>query len=239
MRTTTRIIPSVLLLVLLASPVSAGWYVGGYAGVAIPNKEDFDLKTTANGVNLLDGIFRNVDLDNSPVFGGKLGYFFARLPYLGFEMDAYHFRPDADSQTVNFSGTILGVPFTGARNFNKADIAVTSVGLNVLFRLNPGGTLQPYAGVGGAATIANFETTVLTRKDDDTDVAAAFQALGGLKLFPIGPNLALFAEYKYLRTGDFKFRLSETDPVLGAATKLDVKTDLTAHLVYGGIALHF
>ena len=84
--------------------------------------------------------------------------------------------------------------------------------------------------------IANLETTVVTAIDDDTDTALGFQALAGLKYFFI-PNLSLFAEYKFIQTGDFEFELSET--VGGVPVTATAETDLTAHLVYGGIAWHF
>lgn len=237
----------ILVSVLLVSPASAEWYVGGYGGVAIPADEDVDGNASTGGTVLIDGTLKDVDLENSAVFGVKVGHFFEAVPNLGVELEAYHFRPDADAQTVELSGTLLPgvfpIPVAGQVALNDVDIDVTAIVLNVLYRSMfqtsanfPRGRIQPYVGVGGGAFMANLETTVFTAKDDDTDIVAGFQALVGSKFFLI-PNLAMFFEYKFLQTTDFEFNLSGT--VAGVAGRLDLESDLTSHMIYGGIAWHF
>lgn len=220
MRTTTRIFLAILAVYafLGVSPASAEWYIGGYAGIAIPNSEDIDLTVLGASATLQD-----VDLDNSVVFGGKVGYFFGppSLLNFGLEVEGYHFRPDAGAQTVNLTGI-------GPVALDKIDIAVTGVGLNVIWRPIPG-ALQPYIGVGGVAAIADVETTGLS----DTEVAAGFQAIAGLKWLPIS-GLAFFIEYKFLQTTNFEFSGTVVPGVTGSA-----ETDITANMVYGGVAWHF
>ncbi len=236
-RTATRIILGVILFGLLgASPAAAEWYVSGYAGVAIPADEDIDLSASVLGLTAADTL-KDVDLDTSAVFGGKAGHYFEGLPQVGLELEVYHFSPDSDPQTVQ---TNL---FPGGVTISAADINVTTIGINALYRLQlsqsdeyPRGRFQPYGGVGLGVFIANLETTVVTAIDDDTDTALGFQALAGLKYFFI-PNLSLFAEYKFIQTGDFEFELSDT--VVGVPVTATAETDLTAHLFYGGIAYHF
>lgn len=237
MKTATRIILGILFFGLLGfSPASAEWYVGGYAGVAIPTDKDVDIQASAFGLAAADTL-KDVDLDTSAVFGGKVGHFFEGLPSFGLELEVYHFRPDADQQTVQ---TTL---FPGGTQIAAADIAVTTIGLNALYRLQlakspdfPQGRFHPYLGAGLGIFIANLKTTVVTARDSDTDVALGVQVPVGLKYFLI-PNLSLFGEYKFIHTGDFKFELSET--VLGVPVQGTIEANLTAHLIYGGIAWHF
>jgi len=244
MKTATRIILGFLLSATLGlSPALAEWYVGGYAGVAIPSDEDVVTKTNIPGFVVPDVTFQDVDLNTSAVFGGKGGYFFEGVPFwtnFGLELEVYHFNPDADAQIVTASA--LGVSVPGVPIVAN-DIAVTTIGLNALYRLQlsqsdeyPRGQFQPYAGVGLGIFIANLETIAITTIDDDTDTALGFQALAGLKYFFI-PNLSLFAEYKFIQTGDFEFEFSET--VAGVPVNLTLEADLTSHLFYGGIAYHF
>ena len=237
MRRATRIILGVLLFGLLGfSPASAEWYAAGYAGVAIPADEDIDISASVLGLTAADTL-KDVDLNTSAVFGGKVGHYFEGLPQVGVELEVYHFSPDSDPQTVQTNLFPAGV------TIGAADIDVTTIGINALYRLQlsqsdeyPRGRFQPYGGVGLGVFIANLETTVVTAIDDDTDTALGFQALAGLKYFFI-PNLSLFAEYKFIQTGDFEFELSET--VGGVPVTATAETDLTAHLFYGGIAYHF
>ena len=229
-----------------SSPAVAEWYVGGYAGVAIPNGEDIGDegigdKVTLDLISLFDGTLMDVDLDTSAVFGGKGDHFFEAVPGLGVELEFYHFQPDVDSQTVNFDGTILAIPVPGQAIVNNLEIAVTNISLNFLYRhmlmvdhTYPRGRLQPHIGVGGGISIANLEVT----GTDDRDAVATFHALAGASFFLI-PHLAIFTEYKFLQTSDFEFTFSQADPVTGLTLKEDIEIDLTTHMIYAGIAWHF
>jgi opacity protein-like surface antigen len=201
-----------------SSPAVAEWYVGGYADVAIPNGEGIGDRVTLDVISLLDGTLIDVDLDTSAVFGGKGDHFFEAVPGLGVELDFYHFRPDVDSQTVNFDGTILEIP----------------IHMLMVDHTYPRGRLQPHIGVGGGISIANLEVT----GTDDRDTVATFHALAGASFFLI-PHLAIFTEYKFLQTSDFEFTFPQTDPVTGLTLKEDIEIDLTTHMIYAGIAWHF
>lgn len=106
------------------------------------------------------------------------------------ELDVYHLRPDIDNQTVTFSTN----GFTGKTAFTAADLHITAVALNALYRVPlarsadfPRGRLHPYVGVGIAALIAHFETrtTVLDTSTEfgDTDARPGAQAVAGAKYF--------------------------------------------------------
>jgi len=233
-RTVSRIILGGVLAVLLGfSPASAEWYVSGYAGLAIPTDQDVDINGSAFGISVADVTLKDVDLDNSAVFGGKVGYFFESWPHFGLELDAYHFNPDVGPQTVQASGTILGLPVVGATIFSELDIDVTGIALNAILRGMtaksndfPEGRFHGYIGVGPGIFISNLEAPGTTL--DDTSTVVGGQVLAGMKFFLID-HLSLFGEYKFVFTDQFKFETTGTT----------VEANIIAHLIYGGIAYHF
>ena len=97
---------------------------------------------------------------------------------------------------------------------------MTPIVLNAIYRLPlarnadfPQGRIHPYVGVGLGAFIATLEsrTTVLdvNTSFSDTDVRPGFQAIAGTRFF-LTRHIALFAEYKFVRTADFSFTSSRS-----------------------------
>ena len=183
------------LLLLSPGPAGAEPYGGLVVGVAFTRDTDVDQKVFGTAT------FEDIGFDTSIVFGGKAGYFF-ETPVLGgntgLELEVYHFRPDIGTQTVGVSANGL----SGTTTFRHADLHVTAIGLNGLYRFPlarsaefPQGRFHPYAGVGLGAFIARFETrtTALDVPTDfgDTDVRVGAQALAGARFF-LMPHVALF-----------------------------------------------
>ncbi len=229
MRTVSRIILGGALAVLLGfSPASAEWYVSGYAGLAIPIDQDVDVTVSIPGASGT-GTLKDVDLDTSAVFGGKVGYFFEDWPYFGLEVEAYHFSPDASSQTVLLSGIPVSI---------NGDVAVTGIAVNAILRgmtgksdAFPEGRFHGYIGVGPGLFISNLEIPT-TPSLDDTSTVVGGQVLAGVKFFVI-ENLSLFGEYKFVFMDEFEFEFSAP----GVTTTF--KSGITTNLIYGGIAYHF
>ncbi len=237
------------------SPAQAEWYLSGYVGGTFLNNEDIKERGTVDG-DPFNLTAKHVDLDSSIIFGGKIGHFFEGLPNFGLEVEAYHFSPDIDQQTVRITGTDAGEPVDERDVIPKADIGVTGIGINALYRLQlaqnaafPKGRFHPYIGVGLGIFIAKVKTTleiedeeteeVIGRiKAEDTDTELGIQALAGLNYF-LTKSLALFAEYKFIQTGDFEFRLSGFDPATDTTVRSKGTSDATSHFFYGGIAFHF
>jgi len=235
-----------LALAVLCTPalVAAEPYGGLFVGAALSHDTDIDQK-------LFPVTFKDVGFDTSIVFGGKAGFFFD-TPVLGgntgLELEIYHFRPDIDRQTVSFSAN----GFTGKTQFNAVDLHVTAVALNALYRLPlarssefPRGRVHPYVGVGIGAFIARLETrtTVLDQNMDfgDTDVRPAAQALAGAKVF-LTPHLALFGEYRFIRTADFTFNLVSDPGTRLGGTAIEINKlqfDLSTHFLQAGLAYHW
>lgn len=207
-----------------------------------------------NGTPFVNGRAHDLSFDTSVVFGAKGGYFLDR-PLLGgnvgAELDVYHFRPDLGDQSVRFTGLLAGVTGDTQIRLQAADIEVTAVTLNLLYRFGlatdqqyPRGRLQPYIGVDAGAFIARLATTTSPFDENkdiaDTDVQPGIQALTGLRWF-LTRNIALFAEYKFLQTQTFSFRFKESGTIFGfpATETARDRADITSHLFYGGIGFHW
>jgi opacity protein-like surface antigen len=229
-------------------------YLAGYAGVAFTERKDLRTEIELSGTPLANGRARNLEFDRSPVFGGKAGYFFD-VDLLGgntgIELDVYHFEPDVARQSVTFRGTLAGATGDIPTEIQSADVDITAVTLNALYRFrllvdreHPRGRLQPYIGIGVGAFIAKLATTTspfdVNKDIEDTDVRAGVQALAGLRWL-ITRNIALFAEYKFIQTQTFSFTFKESGTVAGfplTETARD-RASITSHLLYGGLGFHW
>jgi hypothetical protein len=72
------------------------------------------------------------------------------------------------------------------------------------------------------------------------------QGIGGVKVF-LTKHIAIFSEYKVLRSGDLEFHFDGTGSAFQASAfqpppvheSYDQRFHLTVHQVYGGVAIHF
>jgi opacity protein-like surface antigen len=240
--------------VLLPCEAVAEPYVAGYLGAAITQDKDLRTEMELNGAPFVNGRAHALSFDSSVVFGAKAGYFLDR-PLLGgnigAELDVYHFRPDLERQRVRFTGLLAGVTGDTQTTLQSADVEVTAVTLNLLYRIGlltdpqyPRGRLQPYVGAGAGAFIARLATTSTpfdVNKDiSDTDVQPGIQVLAGARWL-LTRNVALFVEYKFLQTETFGFTFKEAGTVFGfpvTETARD-RADITSHLVTGGLGFHW
>jgi len=241
-----RMVFTSLLLLLSPGLVAAEPYVGLFVGAAITQDTDVEDKL----VTITR--FKDVGFDTSAVFGGKVGFFFDP-PVLegnfGLELEAYHFRPDIETQTVSLSCD----GFCGTFRLTGADVHVTVIGLNGLYRLPlsrsdefPQGRLHPYVGVGLGAFIAHLETKTsvldVSTNFGDTDVTAGVQALAGMRFF-LTRHIALFGEYKFVSTDNFRFVLISQPGTVGgmgpAGQLMKREFNLTTHMLQAGIAYHW
>jgi opacity protein-like surface antigen len=209
------------VMILLSSIVPtlsfAEMYIAGMAGYTMPN----DLTNIeGNGVN--SGIsISDLEMQSSVAYGGKIGYYFPQLNWLGVETELYNTTPHVKQQSVTASGFGLSnVPFGTQPGFN---VRVLTWGINAVVRY-PGKVVQPYAGVG----LGVFFAEAKFQGQSDSDTAPGLNALAGIRLFATD-HLALFAEYKYNRAS-FSFK---DQNVLG------FDADYSANIFMGGISYHF
>ena len=253
------------LILLFPAVARAEGYLAAFGGYSFPQNEDIDADLNVDtgalgrGLSLENLRLREVEMDNSRVYGAKFGYFFTHSVLggnLGIELEAYRFHPDLKEQTVTTPGTLLRLGvfrfiFVTKVTIDDADLDVTAIAVNGLYRRPfaksqkfPRGRLQAYAGPGVGIFNANLQTKTSFLKElkdtEDRDLALGFQVLGGVKLF-LSKHIALFGEYRFIQTRDFEFQLKEQG-TLGfrqVSENLTLKHKLTDQQVYGGIAFHF
>lgn len=201
-------------IMALMSPAFAEMYVAGTAGVNFADRINSVSGTGSQaGVS---GPLVDFDLQNSITYGAKIGYFPGHSWY-GIEGEVLHTTPHL--KELPPTATLPADPGIYLR--------VTTIGANFIARY-PGRTVQPYIGVGIGAAIAHLGETATVRSD--SDVAAAWNVLAGLRAF-ITPNIAVFGEYKY--TGaTFTF-----DGAFGPAGGFS--GNYRAQHILGGLSYHF
>lgn len=202
-----------LSLLLLSSHSAAETYVAGMVGYTAPN----DL-TNIQGTGGFSGVsISDLALKDSVAYGGKIGYFFPGVNWLGVETELYNTTPHVKQQSATVSG--FGPPASGTLpGFN---LRVLTWGINAVVRY-PGKMFQPYAGVGLGVFFANASF----QGQSDSETAPGLNALAGLRMFATD-NLALFAEYKYNRA---TFNLPNA---------IGFEADYSANIFMGGVSYHF
>lgn len=205
-------------LALPAPPVSAEWLADLYLGGAYTESSDITVKSPTGSMT-----FRRVRFNTSSVFGGRVGYWFESLRYVGLSLDVAHYRPDS-------------VP----SSLKRLDAYVTPVSFDLMLRWPllmtdavPQGRLQPYVTVGPAVALAEVKDTTNFIPPDQykTDFPVGVQAAIGLA-WQFYQHVALFAEYRFSHfSPEFTLR-SPSGP-----TKLQV--DLDTRYAVAGISLRF
>lgn len=223
----------VLLMVFLlqVEPARSEWYLGGYGGYSAAqplkdatmnnygqtfavNRIGFNSTNIINGDTLTQNFHTSdLSLKQSPLFGGKAGYFFKEegFSWLGVELEAFTTTPTIKTQTLtteqditfvikNVNGACpLPIP-NNACTFQenlKSTLPVTQSTLRlvtVLFNLvarYPGTTFQPYVGVGGGAFYFSSSGQI-----DGRQVVPGLNAQAGLKILAT-EEWGLFVEGKY------------------------------------------
>lgn len=214
MRHTVSLFILFLWMWLLPSYASAEMYVAGMAGYTAPN--DLTNVKGTGGASVLS--FSDLDLQSSVAYGGKVGYFFPALNWLGVETEVYNTTPHVKQQPVTVSGFGLSFPLGTQPGFS---LQVLTWGINAVVRY-PGKTFQPYAGVG----LGMFFAHATFQGQSDSDTAPGLNALAGLRIFATD-HVALFAEYKYNRAS-FSF-----------PNAIGLEADYSANIFMGGLSYHF
>lgn len=213
-----------LALVLWSGPVQAEVYVAGQVGYTLADDLTDAVVSGTGGA----AKFSDLSLHDSVVYGGKVGYYFSRVPWLGVETEVFNSAPNLKQQTITVTGP--GGPVT-AVGFPGFSLRVLTWATNVVVRY-PGKQWQPYGGVGLGVFFArsDFKGSPafggLAPATDTDNAVPGLNAFAGLRFFPV-KHLAVFAEYKYNRA-EFDF------PVQGIS-----EASYSAHHFVGGASVHF
>lgn len=251
---------SVLLLFGLATPAMSEWYIAGYGGASVPftlntvqlNQlgETLDTQLFSGGqsnppVGTYSQQLHSSDLKlrRSPLFGGRVGYFFADegFRWLGAELEVFTATPTIKNQTVHTVHDITFNPFnpeapglctpgttcqirqsiSGGTNIPESSMRLITFAFNVVVRY-PGKVFQPYAGVGGGAFYFSSSGAIRGHQ-----VVPGLNAFGGMKVL-ILDDVGLFVEGKFNRA-----TITNFDSTFG------LSGEYNAFNVLAGLAYHF
>ena len=203
----------VLGCVTIAAPAGAEWSFDAYLGGAFLPTGDITLSDTPGRTH--------ADFQDAFIVGGRFGYWFNTLPYLGVAFDFSYFSTE----------------LTGAASrdiFEQADLS--RVFLSGLARLRlplfpsrivPRGQLEPYVAVGPTLSLAHMDVQV----DEESKATLGLDVRAGLN-FRLTRLIGVFAEYR-LTWVDETFRFSL------AGVRSTVETDPTTHYLLGGLSFRF
>lgn len=87
-------------LVLFSRPAQAEWYVGGQVGANLP-ADLSDVQWSAGGASVSGN---DLELQTSLVYGGKVGYYFESVKWLGIETEVFNATPHIKQQNYTIGG---------------------------------------------------------------------------------------------------------------------------------------
>lgn len=214
-----RSVLAVVLIGAFSETARAEIYIAGEAGAAFP----FDLRHVS-GTGAIHGVdVGKLDLADTGLYGGKLGYFFddKGRQWLGVEVEGFADNPHVKQQAVSAAGVQATAGALGA----GAHVRVVTMAFNIVARY-PRGPVQPYVGLGLALVNAKVSGPNLSASNS----SPGLNLLAGLKV-AVTERLAIFCEGKYTYTS-FQFEDA-------GLTGVGIKGIYAAPAVVGGLAWHF
>jgi opacity protein-like surface antigen len=210
----------VFCLTLSHGPAQGEMYVAGQVGATIPNKvTNLEGTGPATGISLSD-----LGLQNSFMYGAKLGYYFESMKWLGVETEVFNTNPNLKQQNATASG--FGVSATGT--IPGENLRVLNWSPITIVARYQAGQFEPYAGVGMGVYFGQLSSG--GESTSSTNVGLNTQL--GLR-YKVTQNLAVFGEWKYNRV-HFNFDASSPNQNAGG-----FKGDYSANLFAFGVGYHF
>lgn len=171
-----------------------------------------------------------VNLNNSLMYGMKIGRYFDSLPWLGVELEGFITNPNRPQQRLT-----LGVPGTGNVSVDEpgATNRVVVLSPNVLFRYQAG-AFEPYIGAGPGVFFLHqkqFPTTPGGLTYSQSNMGYGINTQVGLR-YRFNEHLALF--------GEWKFNYARVDLSGQAdADHYGINSLVTLHHFVFGVSYHF
>lgn len=137
----------------------------------------------------------NVALNNSLMYGTKLGHYFESIPWLGVELESFVTTPHRPQQRLT-----LGVPGTGNVTVNEGGATNRLVVLSPLIMVRyRAGAFEPYAGVGpGLFFLHQQQLTAASSGQvySQSTTGVGLNTQVGLR-YRLTDHVALFGEWKF------------------------------------------
>ncbi len=186
-------------------------YVGGQIGTTL-----FGDNNKLTRVDLTDlggppgstltppGSMSGRDLASSPVLGGKIGYYFPQVPWLGLELEGYYTTPHIEQQSTRLS-LIPGSILNGVGQIAGGDTissfpgglfrVITVAPFNLMLRYHRT-RFQPYVGIGPGIFMARVKTIVSGFEGTQSSTRVGLNVkLGGEYFFT--RHISGFGEVRY------------------------------------------
>lgn len=206
------------VLVLFSRPVQAEMYVAGQIGAHLPNNAS---NVTSGGLGADVG-GSDLALQNSLMYGAKLGYYFDQVKLgkfnLGVETEVFIATPHLKQQGATIGGT------TGTLS-GFTNRIVTWAPVVVLVRYQAG-AFEPYAGLGPGLFFSNLATGGYS----DTNMHVGLNTQVGIR-YRVTQNLSLFTEWKYNH--------AHIEHLTIGGSPRSLNFDYNVHIVAGGLGWHF
>jgi opacity protein-like surface antigen len=227
MRKTKLSLSVLFLLFLIPTFARAEWFLDAYGGESTTRDARVTAEITSYGVLMATTTkthTEKVDFDASFTMGGRVGYWFEKLPWLGVSLDLSHFK--AEGRKAEFDVVPLSLllmlrwPLFKSENFPK-------------------GKLQPYAGVGPGYFFTDSRVNFRPALQDSVSGSSdeiGFDVRAGLS-WQFHKHWAIFGEYRYT---DVKIDFTQEDflPIF-SGTDESMKTHLKTNHYLLGISYRF
>jgi len=201
---------AVLLFSLNVSGTYAEMYIGGQVGTTLFGDNNkltrvdlTDLGGPPGSILTPRGSMSGRDLASSPVWGGKIGYYFPRVSWFGVELEAYYTTPHIEQGPTRVSilpGTAVvgGTVASGSvTNIFPGDHfrVITIAPFNLMFRYNKA-RFQPYVGVGPGIFLSRINTTEVTFAGTQSSTTVGLNAKVGAEYF-FTKHISGYGEVRY------------------------------------------
>jgi len=172
----------------------------------------------------------SVKLDDSVMYGVKLGHYFDSLSWLGVELEAFMTTPHRPQQRLT-----LGIPGAGAVTYEEAGatnrLVVVSPNLVVRYQA---GALEPYLGIGpGVFFLHQHQEPLMPggKPYSQSYTGVGLNAQAGLRCH-VTAHVSLFGEWKYNYA---RINL----PGQADAAHFGINAVVSLHHVVFGVGYHF
>ena len=220
-------------LALLPPATRAEWYVAGQLGVTLPSLGGGLTNVDLGSPFISGSTHSDLDLQNSLLYGGKLGYYFKSARWFGLETEVFNTTPHIKQQTHTFSNPAAS-PVSATLQGAHLRVIMWSP-INFMFRY-PKTRLQPYIGLGPGLYFARIKGEGLGAENPTSTSSngkIGFNAKVGMEYF-ITRRVTAFGEWKYNYA-----RLSFSENPDLFPFPYAFKATYSVHNVAFGLAYHF